>query len=457
MKKILTINPGSTSTKLAYFEDDTPVLEKNLNFPKPKSQGPVHVLDEYDARMDSITRFLDESGIRLEDIDIVVSRGGAPGRVEYGAYAIDRQVVQLLSFSAAPTYHASNLAPILAYSLARRAGNKPAIFYDAVSADLASPLAHISGIPGIPRRVGCHNLNTRMVGREGAARLGKRYEDCRFVIAHLGGGISVSAHDRGVITDSVMCDEGPMGPQRAGRVSFLEMLQMCYVKRDRAAGRHFEPGNMMRSAISEKLPPVWLCFLPILVVIVAYTFLNIEAWVSITFGLLATIVCLYRYIPQEEGKSRFGSVIRCANDGVLLIPLQFMLMVLPTMVMSMSPAFQWGVDALSQNGINPYLSFALLSVVLVSFSGAGAIPTICTVALSGYIGQSMSMYACVIIATWACTVFDSLPTNAAIVIQSELCDCPMKRAYPTIFTTTIAATGVITILATLAAVLGVFG
>lgn len=230
MKKILTINPGSTSTKLAYFEDDTPVLEKNLNFPKPKSQGPVHVLDEYDARMDSITRFLDESGIRLEDIDIVVSRGGAPGRVEYGAYAIDRQVVQLLSFSAAPTYHASNLAPILAYSLARRAGNKPAIFYDAVSADLASPLAHISGIPGIPRRVGCHNLNTRMVGREGAARLGKRYEDCRFVIAHLGGGISVSAHDRGVITDSVMCDEGPMGPQRAGRVSFLEMLQMCYVR-----------------------------------------------------------------------------------------------------------------------------------------------------------------------------------------------------------------------------------
>lgn len=240
-------------------------------------------------------------------------------------------------------------------------------------------------------------------------------------------------------------------------IALVCAIMLRYVKRDRAAGRHFEPGNMMRSAISEKLPPVWLCFLPILVVIVTYTFLNIEAWVSITFGLLATIVCLYRYIPQEEGKSRFGSVIRCANDGVLLIPLQFMLMVLPTMVMSMSPAFQWGVDALSQNGINPYLSFALLSVVLVSFSGAGAIPTICTVALSGYIGQSMSMYACVIIATWACTVFDSLPTNAAIVIQSELCDCPMKRAYPTIFTTTIAATGVITILATLAAVLGVFG
>lgn len=240
-------------------------------------------------------------------------------------------------------------------------------------------------------------------------------------------------------------------------IALVCAIMLRYVKRDRAAGRHFEPGNMMRSAISEKLPPVWLCFLPILVVIVTYTFLSIEAWVSITFGLLATIVCLYRYIPQEEGKSRFGSVIRCANDGVLLIPLQFMLMVLPTMVMSMSPAFQWGVDALSQNGINPYLSFALLSVVLVSFSGAGAIPTICTVALSGYIGQSMSMYACVIIATWACTVFDSLPTNAAIVIQSELCDCPMKRAYPTIFTTTIAATGVITILATLAAVLGVFG
>ena len=150
-------------------------------------------------------------------------------------------------------------------------------------------------------------------------------------------------------------------------------------------------------------------------------------------------------------------MIHYANDGVLLIPLQFMLMVLPTMVMSLSPAFQWGVDALSGCGISPIVSFTILAVVLVAFSGAGAIPTICTVALSGYIGQSMSMYACVIICTWACTVFDSLPTNASIVIQTELCDCPMKKAYPTIFTTTIVATGIVTVLSAIAAALGIFG
>lgn len=235
------------------------------------------------------------------------------------------------------------------------------------------------------------------------------------------------------------------------------LIMLRYVKKDRAAGRHFEQGRMMLMETNQELPPVWLCFLPIVVVIITYTFMGIEAWVSITFGLIATMVCLYRYFPREEGRSRFASMIHYANDGVLLIPLQFMLMVLPTMVMSLSPAFQWGIDALAESGINPYVSFAALAVILVSFSGAGAIPTICTVAVSGYIGQSMSMYACVIIATWACTVFDSLPTNAAIVIQTELCDCSMKKAYPTIFTTTIVATGIITILATMAAASGVFG
>lgn len=231
MKKILAINPGSTSTKLAYFHDDEPVVERSLEFPKPEAKEKVHVLDEYEARMKSIEDFLREESIDLGDIDIFVSRGGAPGRVEYGAYAIDKNVVQILAFSTSPTYHASNLAPILAYGLAAKAGGKPAIFYDAVAADMAPPIAHVSGIPGIARHVGAHNLNARMVAREGAEKLGTKYEDCRFIVAHLGGGISVSAHENGIIIDSIMCDEGPMGPQRAGRVSFIETIQMCYVQK----------------------------------------------------------------------------------------------------------------------------------------------------------------------------------------------------------------------------------
>ena len=231
MKKILAINPGSTSTKLAYFHDDELVVERSLDFPKPEAKEKVHVLDEYEARMKSIEDFLREESINLEDVDIFVSRGGAPGRVEYGAYAIDKNLVRILAFSTSPTYHASNLAPILAYGLADKAGNKPAIFYDAVAADVAPPIAHVSGIPGIERHVGAHNLNARMVAREGAEKLGKTYEGCRFIVAHLGGGISVSAHENGVIIDSIMCDEGPMGPQRAGRVSFIEMIQMCYVQK----------------------------------------------------------------------------------------------------------------------------------------------------------------------------------------------------------------------------------
>lgn len=228
MKRILTVNPGSTSTKIAYFHDDEKIVEKNIEFPKPEPAERVHVMDEFEARMESIRAFLKEEGIGLSDIDIFVSRGGAPGKVEYGAYEIDKTVVRLLCFSNAPTYHASNLAPILAFSLAREAGGKPAIFYDAVAADQAPDIAHVSGVPGIGRHVGCHNLNARMVAREAAEQLGKKYEGSKFVVAHLGGGISVSAHENGIIVDSVMCDEGPMAPQRGGRLSFIEMLNLCY-------------------------------------------------------------------------------------------------------------------------------------------------------------------------------------------------------------------------------------
>ncbi len=231
-KKILTINPGSTSTKLAYFLDDNLVFEKNLDFPKPIVKGQVHVLDEFEARMKSILDFLEENSIKLEDIDIFVSRGGAPGRVEYGAYLIDKNVIQNLCFGTKPTYHASNLAPILAFALAKRAGtNRPAIFYDAVAADMAPPIAHISGIPGMERHVGCHNLNARMVAREAAQRIGKKYEESKLIVAHVGGGISVSAHNHGIIDDSVMCDEGPMSPQRAGRISFIAMIEMCFIQK----------------------------------------------------------------------------------------------------------------------------------------------------------------------------------------------------------------------------------
>ena len=236
------------------------------------------------------------------------------------------------------------------------------------------------------------------------------------------------------------------------------LIMLRYVKADKVAGRHFEEGNMMPTEYCEgKLPPIWLCFIPIIVVIITYTILGIEAWIAITFGLIATLVLFWNYYPVEEGKGRFTSILKIANDGVLLIPLQFMLMVLPTMVMTLSPAFDWGVKALADSGFSPYISFTLLAVILVAFSGAGAIPTICTVALSGFIGKTMGMYACVIITTWACTVFDSLPTNASIVIQSELCDCPMKKAYPTIFTTTIVATAIVLFISTILSALGVFG
>lgn len=226
-KSILAINPGSTSTKVAFFQDYNMVLEQNVPFVKTQKKEKVHVLDEFEPRMESIYSFLDKAGIKPEDIDIFVARASTPGVVNYGAYSIDKHLVQALCFCNNPTFHASSLSPIMAYELAQTA-EKQAIFYDAVSADRALPEAHVSGIPSIPRRVGSHNLNTRMVGREVAEKLGKRYEECKFIIAHMGGGFSVSSHCHGIISDCTMSDEGPMSPQRCGRMNFIQMFQMCF-------------------------------------------------------------------------------------------------------------------------------------------------------------------------------------------------------------------------------------
>ena len=224
---ILAINPGSTSTKIGYYENDTCVLEENTPFRKEFVPGKVHVLGEFDARMETILAFLDKVGKKPEDMDLFVSRAGAPCPVEYGAYRIDKEMVSAICFADRPTYHASLLSVVLAFCLARQAG-KQAIFYDAIDADQAPPIAHVSGIPGKRRGVGCHNLNTRMVGREVAQTLGKAYEDCKFIIAHLGGGMSISAHDHGIITDACTSSEGPMSPQRCGRVDFVQLVRMCF-------------------------------------------------------------------------------------------------------------------------------------------------------------------------------------------------------------------------------------
>lgn len=224
---ILTINPGSTSTKIGYYVNDTCILEENQPFRKTEKPEKVHVLDEFDVRMETINAFLERAGKKPEEIDIFVSRAGAPCPVEYGAYEIDKKMVEAICFADRPTYHASLLSVVMAYFLASGAG-KPAVFYDAIDADQAPEIAHVSGIPGIRRGVGCHNLNTRMVGREVAQSLGKPYEACKFVVAHLGGGMSISAHDHGIITDAVTSSEGPMSPQRCGRMDFVQLVRMCF-------------------------------------------------------------------------------------------------------------------------------------------------------------------------------------------------------------------------------------
>lgn len=224
---ILAINPGSTSTKLALFHNDVSVLEQNIPFNSVERKPDFHILDEFDLRMNGILEFMSCAGLDIGDIDLVTARASTPAHVNYGAYEIDKFLVEAICYAREGNTHSSSLSPILAYALAAPYA-KPAIFYDAVSADHTPPIARMSGLPGMNRMMGGHNLNTRMVGREAAATFGKKYEDCKFVIAHLGGGFSVSAHNKGTVVDSIMSDEGPMSPQRAGRVNFIQLFHMCF-------------------------------------------------------------------------------------------------------------------------------------------------------------------------------------------------------------------------------------
>lgn len=140
MKHIITISPGSNFTYMAYYHDKESVAEMAVDFPKPELRHRIHVLDEYNARMNSIREFLCRKQIDIENVDIFVSCGGAPANSEEGIYEIDKYVVKLLCFEDASHCDSSRIAPILAYSMAQESGGKPAIIYDYVAKKMQSPV-----------------------------------------------------------------------------------------------------------------------------------------------------------------------------------------------------------------------------------------------------------------------------------------------------------------------------
>lgn len=224
--RILCINLGSTSTKLAYFVGEEKKHEEGWDHSAEELNAYPTCLDQLPMRAEKVAACLDEWGRSPKDLDAFAVRGGPQGICyKAGAYRIDADMAALCRVPA-NSGHPMCLGPLIAYGYSERYGI-PAYSYDVVMADELADVAKITAIPDIPRAGNCHVLNTRAVGREIAAKLGRRYEEMNLVIAHLGGGVSTSLHSRGRIVDAIASGNGSFSPSRCGIIAFRDMVRLC--------------------------------------------------------------------------------------------------------------------------------------------------------------------------------------------------------------------------------------
>lgn len=226
--KILVINPGSTSTKVALFSNEQLLFEKKIEHNSKELSNFNKIIDQYQFRQNIIINFLKEKGINLSTLDAVVGRGGLLRPIASGTYQVNKKMLEDLRKGASGE-HASNLGGILAYGIAEKLST-PAYIVDPVVIDEMRPIARISGMPEIPRISILHALNQKAVARKAALDLGKKYEKANFIIAHLGGGISVGIHCKGDIIDvnNALNGEGPFTPERSGGLPVGALVNLCF-------------------------------------------------------------------------------------------------------------------------------------------------------------------------------------------------------------------------------------
>jgi len=226
--KILVINPGSTSTKVVLFSNEQLLFEKKIEHSSKELSNFNKIIDQYHFRQDIILSFLKEKGINLSTLNAVVGRGGLLKPIASGTYRINEKMLEDLHRGVMGE-HASNLGGLLAYGIAENL-SIPSYIVDPVVIDEMKPVARISGMPEIPRISILHALNQKAVARKAALDLGKKYEKLNFIIAHLGGGISVGIHCKGNVIDvnNALNGEGPFTPERSGGVPVGGLVELCF-------------------------------------------------------------------------------------------------------------------------------------------------------------------------------------------------------------------------------------
>lgn len=227
-KRILTINPGSTSTKIGVFHNERSIFEKTLRHNIEELQRFDRIIDQYEFRKNHILETLHEQGINISKFDAVCARGGLLRPIEGGTYVVNDDMIEDLK-SGYAGQHASNLGGIIAREIADGL-NIPSYIVDPVVVDEMSVLAKVSGMPEIERKSIFHALNQKAVARKAAASLGKRYENMKMIITHMGGGITIGVHDRGRVVDvnNGLHGEGPFSPERAGTVPAGDLVDLCF-------------------------------------------------------------------------------------------------------------------------------------------------------------------------------------------------------------------------------------
>lgn len=218
MFRILTINPGSTSTKLGIFADTTEELSQNLSHSAEELTKFPSITDQIEYRFGKINDFLQSQKLSANDFAAIVGRGGLLKPMASGTYVVNDAMLEDLRHSRYGA-HASNLGAILADMLAKP-GNCPAYIVDPVVVDELEPIARFSGRPEIKRRSIFHALNQKAVAKRFAKTIGRPYEELNLIVVHLGGGISVGCHQRGRVVEvnNALDGEGPFSPERAGTV-----------------------------------------------------------------------------------------------------------------------------------------------------------------------------------------------------------------------------------------------
>ena len=226
---ILVINPGSTSTKMAVYEDERPIVLRNIAHTQEELSRFDDVLEQQDYRKQLVLDELSHVGIPL-DFDAVIGRGGLVKPIEGGVYEINDRMLKDTYSGIALHNHACNLGCLIAHDIASQIPGCRAFIADPGVVDELNDYARISGSPLMGRICIWHALNQRAIARRFAQEIGKRYEDLDLIVCHMGGGISVAAHQHGRAVDAnnALDGEGPFSPERAGSLPACDLIRLCF-------------------------------------------------------------------------------------------------------------------------------------------------------------------------------------------------------------------------------------